>query len=46
MDGSKNMRINAYKTMIKENNFCVLSTCKDNLTNSSLMLYLSNEEGT
>jgi len=40
------MKINACKAMVKENNFCVLSTCKDNLTNSSLMLYLSDEEGT
>jgi len=40
------MKINACKSMVKENNFCVLSTCKDNLTNSSLMLYLSDEEGT
>jgi len=40
------MKMNACKDMVKENNFCVLSTCKDNLTNSSLMLYLSDEEGT
>jgi len=32
--------------MVKENNFCVLSTTKDNLTNSSLMLYLSETDGT
>ena len=31
--------------MVKENNFCVLSTSKNNLPNSSLMLYLSDEEG-
>ena len=31
--------------MVKDNHFCVLSTSKNNLPNSSLMLYLSNEEG-
>lgn len=40
------MIIDACKSMVKENNFCVLSTCKDNLTNSSLMLYLSDADGT
>lgn len=40
------MIIESCKSMVKENNFCVLSTCKDNLTNSSLMLYLSDEDGT
>jgi nitroimidazol reductase NimA-like FMN-containing flavoprotein (pyridoxamine 5'-phosphate oxidase superfamily) len=34
------------KKMIKENNFCVLSTCFDNKPNTSLMKYVSNEEGT
>lgn len=32
--------------MIKDNKLCVLSTCLDNLPNSSLMLYVSNEAGT
>lgn len=31
--------------LINENSFCVLSTSKNNLPNSSLMLYLSEEEG-
>ena len=39
------MLIEACKEMVRENSFCVLSTCKDNLTNSSLMLYLSDSEG-
>ena len=30
--------------MIRENNFCVLSTCRDNLPNSSLMKYVCNEK--
>ena len=38
------MSLDLCKAMVADNNFCVLSTCKDNLTNSSLMLYLSNEE--
>jgi len=29
--------------MIRENNFCVLSTCRDDLPNSSLMKYICNE---
>jgi nitroimidazol reductase NimA-like FMN-containing flavoprotein (pyridoxamine 5'-phosphate oxidase superfamily) len=29
--------------MIRENNFCVLSTCRDDLPNSSLMQYVCNE---
>lgn len=40
------MLLEACKSMVKENNFCVLSTSKDNLTNSSLMLYLSDPDGT
>lgn len=32
--------------MITENSFCVLSTCRDNLPNSSLMQYICNESGT
>lgn len=39
------MNINLCKAMVNENSFCVLSTCKDNLTNSSLMLYLADEDG-
>lgn len=35
---------NALK-MIKENNFCVLSTSRDNRPNSSLMQYVSSETG-
>lgn len=31
--------------MVRENSFCVLSTSKNNLPNSSLMLYLSSEKG-
>jgi nitroimidazol reductase NimA-like FMN-containing flavoprotein (pyridoxamine 5'-phosphate oxidase superfamily) len=31
--------------MIKENNFCVLSTSSDNRPNSSLMQYVSSETG-
>lgn len=31
--------------MIKENNFCVLSTSRDNRPNSSLMQYVSSETG-
>lgn len=37
------MSIDLCKSMVADNNFCVLSTCKDNLTNSSLMLYLSSD---
>ena len=40
------MILEACKSMVKENNFCVLSTSKDNLTNSSLMLYLADADGT
>lgn len=29
--------------MIRENSFCVLSTCRDNLPNSSLMQYVCSE---
>jgi nitroimidazol reductase NimA-like FMN-containing flavoprotein (pyridoxamine 5'-phosphate oxidase superfamily) len=29
--------------MIRKNNFCVLSTCRDDLPNSSLMQYVCNE---
>lgn len=32
--------------MIVGNSFCVLSTCRDNLPNSSLMQYVCNESGT
>ncbi|MFH5835855.1 pyridoxamine 5'-phosphate oxidase family protein [Proteiniclasticum sp. C24MP] len=38
------MNISLCKTMVKENNFCVLSTCKDLRTNSSLMLYMTDED--
>jgi len=31
------------KEMIRENNFCVLSTCRDDIPNSSLMKYVCNE---
>lgn len=34
------------RAMVRDNNFCVLSTCRNNRTNSSLMLYLSEEDGT
>lgn len=37
------MSLDLCKAMVADNNFCVLSTCKDNLTNSSLMLYLSSD---
>lgn len=37
------MNMNLCKTLVKENNFCVLSTSKDNHPNSSLMLYLPDE---
>lgn len=40
------MNLEACKTMIKENTFCVLSTSKDNAPNSSLMLYLPQDDGT
>jgi general stress protein 26 len=39
-------RLKNAKEMIKENSFCVLSTCRDNLPNSSLMQYVRNEAGT
>ena len=32
--------------MIRENSFCVLSTCMDNRPNSSLMQYVCSESGT
>ena len=39
------MLVEVCKKMVRENSFCVLSTCRDNLTNSSLMLYLPDSEG-
>lgn len=38
--------INNVKNMILENNLCVLSTCNNDLPNSSLMQYICNENCT
>lgn len=40
------MNTKVCNAMLEENSYCVLSTCKDNRTNSSLMLYLPDPTGT